>query len=118
MKVEDIAEACHEANRVLQRALDEPVNPPWVEAPEELRRSVVNGVENALRGATPEESHENWLKFKEAEGWSYGETKDFEARTHPCFAPYDELPEDQKVKDHLFTSIVRTLEPLVEEMPG
>ena len=101
-----IAEMCHEANRVIQRALGEEVNPPWSEAPEELRQSATNGVINALDGATPEESHENWLAFKEKHGWTYGRVKDFESKTHPCMVPYSELPGEQRLKDIVFTSIV------------
>ena len=101
-----IAEMCHEANRVIQRALGEQVNPPWSEADEELRQSATNGVMNALNGATPEESHKNWLAFKEKHGWTYGRVKDFEKKTHPCMVPYDQLPADQRLKDHMFVAIV------------
>lgn len=104
-----IAEVCHEANRVVQRHLGEPVNPPWAEADDGLRRSAADGVENALAGASPRESHENWLRFKEADGWVFGEVKDFEAKTHPCFVAYDDLPPEQRVKDALFVSTVRAL---------
>lgn len=103
---EVIAETCHEANRVIQRELGEQVNQPWSEAPEELRRSILNGVENAMNGVTPEESHENWLEFKNAEGWSHGNVKDFDAKTHPCMVPYHELPPDQRIKDAMFIGIV------------
>lgn len=106
----DIAEMCHEANRVIQRVLGEEVNPHWAEAPEELRRSALDGVHNALDGATPEESHQNWLAFKEKEGWTYGPVKDFAKKEHPCFVPYDELPGEQRLKDIVFTSIVGAFE--------
>jgi hypothetical protein len=109
LSIETIAETCHEANRVLQQVLGEEVNPPWAVLDQELKDSIMDGVLNALKGVTPRESHENWLKFKEAHGWSYGETKDFEKKTHPCFVAYDELPPEQQLKDELFTSIVRTL---------
>lgn len=28
-------------------------------------------------------------------------------RTHPCMVPYDQLPQEQRVKDHLFGAAVR-----------
>lgn len=109
MKVEDIARVCHEANRELQRILGEPMNPPWDETPENIQASAIDGVKNAQGGATPEESHENWLRFKRDDGWTYGAEKDFDKKTHPCFVPYHQLPDEQKQKDELFISIVRAL---------
>ena len=63
--------------------------------------------------ATPEQSHESWYKVKEAEGWKYGEVKDMEKKEHPCFLPYEELPDEQKAKDYLF----RTTVHLVKHLP-
>jgi hypothetical protein len=108
-----IAEIAHEANRVLQRELGEEVNPCWDEASEHLKDSILDGVRYALSGATPRQSHENWLKFKEADGWTYGLEKDFEEKTHPCMVPYDLLPPSQKFKDKLFTSIVSAFREVV-----
>lgn len=108
-----IAEVCHEANRVLQKKLGEPVNPPWDEASEEMRESVLDGVRNALCGASPQGSHENWLRFKQEQGWTYGRVKDEEKKTHPCMVAYYALPEEQKFKDKLFTGIVNVFrEPI------
>lgn len=112
--IEYIAQTCHEANRVLQEALGEPVNPPWSETTEEMRTSAVDGVRQPyLQGSYPAHNHENWLKFKEAHGWKYGPVKNEEKKEHPCFVSYDQLPPEQKVKDHLFISIVRSLEELL-----
>lgn len=107
---EEIAQVCHEANRALQVANGErviSVHWPYLDA--ELRASIINGVINARKGCTPQESHENWVRFKLSQGWVHGEVKDFGAKTHPCLVPYDELPEAEKRKDSLFTSIVHAL---------
>jgi len=53
--------------------------------------------------------HESWCDFKRADGWVFGEVKDAGAKTHPCLVPYAELPEEQKIKDHLFSAIVTAL---------
>jgi len=113
---EEIASVCHEANRRLQVLNGEhPVNPPWNELDDEMKNSAVDGVDNILiNNATPEESHENWMEFKEDHGWVYGEVKDPEKKTHPCMVPYSQLPADQRVKDTLFHSIVWSLADLEE----
>lgn len=49
------------------------------------------------------------MKEKVDAGWVFGEIKDADAKTHPCIVPYDELPEFQKKKDHLFIAIVKAL---------
>lgn len=106
----DIAEVCHEANRVIQRLVDDPVvSPVWEEAPEWQILANIEGVRGALRGNTPEASHESWLEHRLADGWVYGPEKDEAAKTHPCLIPYDELPPQQRIKDVLFVGIVRAL---------
>lgn len=103
-----IAEVCHEANRALQKSLGDKVSPPWDEASEEQKASVINGVQNALVGQSAQGSHENWVRFKLEHGWKYGPEKDEEAKTHPCLVAYRDLPEGQKFKDKLFLGIVET----------
>lgn len=108
-RVEAIASVCHEANRAWCEANGDHSQPPWDDAPDWQRSSATKGVLGALDGNTPEQSHEGWLAEKERTGWRYGEVKDPEAKTHPCFVPYDELPPTQRVKDHLFVAVVRAL---------
>lgn len=106
--VEDVARICHETNRVYCQIIGDNSQPLWFDAPEWQRNSAINGVQFKIDkpDSSPEESHENWLKQKRDEGWSYGEVKDPEKKTHPCFLPYDELPVEQRLKDGLFQSIV------------
>lgn len=115
MNVEQIAEVCHEANAALCRGLGDDSQPAWADAPNWQRESAVNSVQ--FQVANPEApasaSHESWLAEKAASGWSYGEVKDPEAKTHPCFVPYDQLPKEQQAKDHLFKAIVQALAPLI-----
>lgn len=106
MNHEDVAQVCHEANRVVQKLNGEEVSPPWDDAPEEMRQSAIDGVQNAMYGTTPEESHQNWVRFKENRGWTYGQKKSEEDKTHPCLVAYNQLPPEQRIKDRLFTNIV------------
>lgn len=115
MRAEQIARVAHEANRALQVELGDPaVSPHWGDAPDWQKDSAVEGVQQALEGATPEGLHESWCDFKEEDGWVYGEVKDADAKTHPCLVPYDQLPAEQRVKDELFFQIVRALEHMID----
>lgn len=110
MNPAQIARVCHEANRAIQIITRDPaVSPPWDDAPDWQRDSAINGVESARTGARPARMHELWCEEKRADGWTYGEVKDAEAKTHPCLVKYHELPEEQKAKDQLFVAIVRAL---------
>lgn len=111
LSIEDIARACHEANRAYCESIGDTSQVPWDEAPENIKASAIAGVNNILDNpdTTPEQSHESWLAFKEADGWVYGEVKDAEAKTHPCMVPYDKLPEAQREKDSIFLKTARAM---------
>jgi hypothetical protein len=110
MHPEAIARVCHEANRALQiEAGDPAVSPSWEDAPAWQRESAVDGVAQAQAGATPDELHGAWCRFKEQDGWVYGPEKDADAKTHPCLVPYAQLPEEQRRKDAVFGAIVAAL---------
>lgn len=114
--LELIARTCHEANRVLQlNHDDEQVSYAWHIASEEQKASAIEGVKKALEGATAIELHEAWARRKLEDGWVYGETKDEGIRTHPCLVPYDKLPEEQRLKDHMFRAIVKSFKVDAQE---
>jgi hypothetical protein len=114
-----IAQVCHEANRALQQIhLAEgdrsiPVALPWWQLTEPDRLRIIAGVRAALRGAGPEQLHDEWHDALSAEGWTWGPRKDQVHRTHPCLKPYDQLPAEQQVKDKLFAAIVAALAPII-----
>lgn len=103
------ARAAHEANRAWCLAHGDLSQVAWEDAPDWQRTSVTNGIEGVLAGNGPRESHASWLAEKERTGWRYGPTKDPEAKTHPCFVPYDALPPEQKSKDAIFVAVVRAV---------
>ncbi len=116
-----IARTCHEVNRAYCASQGDHSQPAWADAPEWQRQSAITGVLYALGhpDAKPADSHESWLAEKRRDGWSYGPVKDPEAKTHPCFVPYDELPPSQKAKDYIFLAIVRELaSPNPEQSDG
>lgn len=107
--LEACARATHEANRAYCLALGDDSQPAWVDAPEWQRTSALAGVRGALDGNTPEQSHENWLAVKAADGWKYGPIKDPAKKEHPCFVPYAELPPAQRKKDDIFVTVARVV---------
>lgn len=115
MKTIAIAMMCHAINAAYCQSMGDDSQPAWDDTPESHKQSLIAGVEMHLANpdATPEQSHESWYKVKEAEGWKYGEVKDMEKKEHPCFLPYEELPDEQKAKDYLF----RTTVHLVKHLP-
>ena len=116
MKIENIAEICHEANRVLCESLGDISQPCWESAPQWQKDSAILGVNFNLErpDAPASASHDCWLAEKAATGWKYGPVKDADKKEHPCFVPYYRLPKEQQAKDHLFKAIVNALSGLVE----
>lgn len=112
MSPEQIAEVCHEANRAITKHVaDVPVQKSWPEVDAEMRQSAIRGVEFALKNpnATPADQHDAWAADKIASGWTYGETRDNEKKTHPALKAYVDLPEGTRRKDAVFRAIVAAL---------
>ena len=111
LPIEKIAEVCHETNRAYCRVIGDNSQPHWDDAPEWQKASAINGVTNILNGTikSPRQSHENWLELKKKEGWIWGAVKNPDTREHPCMVEYDELPQEQRVKDTLFFFVTETL---------
>ena len=114
MKPEHIAAIAHQINTAYCIAIGDKVAPPFEECPEDMQKGIMLGVQMHIDNpeATPEQSHESWLADKIANGWTYGEVKDIEAKTHPCCVPYADLPESQKAKDYLFRAVVHALKDI------
>ena len=83
----------------------------WCDAPSWQRESAIKGVEYTINNidATPEDSHENWMKQKIEDGWVFGSVKDAKLKEHPCMVDYDKLPTEQRSKDYIYQAIVKTL---------
>lgn len=107
-----IAAFAHAVNGLACFALNDGMTlPPWEETTDAHKNSIMNKVAAVLSNPnpTPDGNHQNWMKVKQAEGWVYGPEKNEESKQHPCMVPYDQLPENQKVKDSLFIGVVKSL---------
>lgn len=110
--IELTTRVAHEVNRVYCQSHGDHSHLPYYETPEIITTSTKKGVVNQLLngpGLSPRESHEAWCQYKLNEGWVYGEVKDVEKKTHPNLVDYDDLPESEKFKDVLFTTICETI---------
>ncbi|MDM1757189.1 MULTISPECIES: RyR domain-containing protein [unclassified Acinetobacter] len=113
MKISSIAAIAYSINVAYCASMgDEQL--AWNDAPESVKKGIESGVEFHLNNPniTPEQSHEEWLRDKEANGWVYDEVKDIHNKTHPNIVPYSELPPEQRAKDHLFKATVNLLKDL------
>jgi len=113
VRIAEIARTAHNANRAYCRSIGDNSQSPWGGAPDWQRTSAIKGVQfhQDNPDAKASASHESWMRQKTVDGWIYGETKDEEALTHPCMVPFDDLPVEQQIKDHIFRSVVHAMLP-------
>lgn len=68
----------------------QPIDTTGVELPKELEPLVEEMSKNV---------HDVWAETRIQQGWTYGEQRNDELKTHPCLIPYEELPESEKEYD-------------------
>ena len=68
----------------------QPIDTTDVKLPEELGLLVEQMSKNV---------HDVWAGTRIKQGWTYGEQRNDELKTHPCLVPYEELPEEEKEYD-------------------
>ena len=70
--------------------IPQPVDTSDVKLPAELEQLVEQMSKNV---------HEVWAETRISQGWTYGEQRNDDLKTHPCLIPYEELPEEEKEYD-------------------
>jgi hypothetical protein len=110
--IDTIARSVHETMRAYQKALAEPIAPPWDESGW-MQQSSREAVEFALGNPTPGAQHEEWVRSKQRDGWVYGPVKDEGAKTHPSLRPFEELSKSERTKDALLIAVVQALAPVL-----
>jgi len=68
----------------------QPIDTTDVKLPVELEQLVEEMSKNV---------HEVWAEMRIKQGWTYGEQRNDELKTHPCLVPYEDLPEEEKEYD-------------------
>ena len=67
-----------------------PINTDDIKLPEELLE---------LTEKIAEQVHDVWSRGRIAEGWTYGDERNDQKKTHPCLVPYSELSDSEKEYD-------------------
>ncbi|MBO4463846.1 MAG: Ryanodine receptor Ryr [Prevotella sp.] len=68
----------------------QPIDTSDIKLPDELEMLVEQMSKNV---------HDVWAETRIQQGWTYGEQRNDELKTHPCLVPYEELPESEKAYD-------------------
>lgn len=70
--------------------IPQPIDTTDIELPEELEMLVEQMSKNV---------HDVWAETRIQQGWTYGERRNDEQKTHPCLVPYEKLPNSEKEYD-------------------
>ena len=102
------ARVFYAASQVLQDALGDP-QPPWDELPAWQQDAMVDVTRRGMIGATPQQLHALLVQHYEAQGWTYGPTKNWETKQHPVLISWHKLPVRHQARFKLWQSIVITM---------
>lgn len=70
--------------------IPQPIDTTDVKLPEDLESLVEQMSKNV---------HEVWAETRISQGWTFGEKRNDDLKTHPCLVSYEELPEEEKAYD-------------------
>lgn len=119
LTIEDVARIAYDANRRLNIVAGNVDYPTWDDVAPEDRLMFLEGVRGqwANPNRSAKQVHDYWMDDRIANGWKYGETRDFHLKTHPSLIPFEEISVLEQVKDTLFTNMVAALMPLTSSKP-
>lgn len=111
---EAVAAIVHEAHRNAGRALGHrPLLAPWMAMDERYKDGMIALVLDIRLNPerTPRQNHDAWCAEGRKRGFTWGETFDLEAKTHPSLVPYQQLPRAMRIREKLTHAIVGVLGP-------
>ena len=96
----DLADADKDNNRAAARRMGDVLAVAGLTLSNDpARQAVASDALTASMEALAEAEHDGWMAQRARNGWSWGETRDDEAKRHPSMVPYARLPESEKDKD-------------------
>lgn len=104
-----IARVAHQANRAIKEFYGEESSPSWNEFTKEGQQRGIIGVEKVIanRKITASEIHQAWVDAMLADGWRHGPVLDTIKKLHPNLVSYEDLSDNQKLKDVVYLAIVK-----------
>lgn len=103
------AKFVYEGARLAARASEAPIVPvTWAERESAFKLQFLEVIERQCsdsRSMSPEELHGGWMQAYIAMGWTYGDTYDKDAKTHPDLVPYSQLGQLERDKDAVFVAL-------------
>lgn len=87
----------------VKKYIPQPIDINDVKLPKELEKLVE---------AISKNVHEVWAETRIRQGWTYGEQRNNDLKTHPCLIPYEELPESEKEYDR--NTSISTLKMIIK----
>lgn len=105
------AKVAHEVLRVYAASLGDGSYRHWHEALEWEKQAAINSAQQILTNPMirPDEQHALWCRFMKGLGWTLGEEKDIEKKTHPSLVPFSNLSPELQAKPQLFIAAVLAL---------
>lgn len=104
-----IAQECHRLNNELMLTNGEIQNAAdWSELDSHTKFMNLKSVKKILDNPdiTAKDIHDEWMKNKMLDGWTYGEVKDANLKTHPLIIDFELLNDVDKMKDQIFIDVV------------
>lgn len=84
----------------------------------ERLENLISGTAWALSNpdATAENNHDEWMKAKKLQGYTYGEKLDVDKKTHPSMIPFNELSDTEQRKDTMDLLMVKLANTLYDKI--
>lgn len=110
--VQRAAKAAHEAVRILAESHGQTHIPQWDKLEgsksEWMMADTVKRVESLANGEVPpdpEAEHKRWSEQRASQGWTWGPTRDNDAKKNPLMVPFASLPQFEKSKDAMMVEV-------------
>lgn len=117
-EVEACARAAYEAHRSYCAAMGDSSHVVWDQLRQDLKEVALYATRMTLDyNLGFEKVHEAWVALKKTQGWTYGEVKNDELKTHPGLVEWSELTPEWQVKDELWNKVVRAVSSALWQIP-
>ena len=106
--IKQIAKTAHAIHRAYCLEMGIPTQPKWEDVNDDHKKVVYNSIKHIISEdiKTVEESHNQFVASKHAQGWIFGEAYSIENKTNPRMTDFSRLTKEQRIKEMLFFECV------------